>query len=486
MKFCPECGTLFETNARFCMECGFDKSTVNFVEPAITLTPGVSVNETNPEPSISFPLTTSTTQVNTICPECRSLLDPDDRFCPECGHDTTILVKAREEVMQPHAIPLVEEIISPPEHLKEPVKPEVAISSCPKCGKIINFGERFCQECGFDTSSRSVTTNKTFELVEQPAQIRQPDPVYIPPVAENVPLPVADLRTETVIPSPLAGIPTQSPPYIPPSINSGQARKKGRKPLLWVVLIIFGLGVLGAGGWFVYNSYIASQGAASTDTISDMALPPISETDTVKKNAEVSEQPVEAAPRKTEADTKPNSKVDQELAKQKTKPTTKPPSKVDQELSRQKAKEQNKPSQPAAVQAQNTKSDLNANDKLANVLLEVGRKETAKNKNPKNPTKLSIQRATMIVRITTDHYNDGMGTSGGGTIMIKDRDNKVIASFRAFGKTGKDGTPGAKWVCEPHKVLEKGTYYISDSDMPTWSKSFWGTGFVIVEGYEIE
>ena len=92
----------------------------------------------------------------------------------------------------------------------------------------------------------------------------------------------------------------------------------------------------------------------------------------------------------------------------------------------------------------------------------------------------------MIVRITTDHYNDGMGTSGGGTIMIKDRDNKVIASFRAFGKTGKDGTPGAKWVCEPHKVLEKGTYYISDSDMPTWSKSFWGTGFVIVEGYEIE
>ena len=90
------------------------------------------------------------------------------------------------------------------------------------------------------------------------------------------------------------------------------------------------------------------------------------------------------------------------------------------------------------------------------------------------------------MRITTDHFNNGMGTSGGGTISIKDRDGNSFGSFRASGKKGKDGTPNAKWVATPHIVLEKGTYFIWDSDMSTWSKNFVGTGFVVVEGYEVK
>ena len=27
---------------------------------------------------------------------------------------------------------------------------------------------------------------------------------------------------------------------------------------------------------------------------------------------------------------------------------------------------------------------------------------------------------------------------------------------------------------------------ILDSDMPTWSKTFLGTGFVVIEGYEVD
>ena len=92
----------------------------------------------------------------------------------------------------------------------------------------------------------------------------------------------------------------------------------------------------------------------------------------------------------------------------------------------------------------------------------------------------------MIVRITTDHYNKGMGTSGGGSISIKNSKGNVVGTFTAYGKPGKNGTPDAKWVSEPHKLLQEGTYYISDSDMSTWSKSFWGTGFVVVEGYETD
>jgi hypothetical protein len=92
----------------------------------------------------------------------------------------------------------------------------------------------------------------------------------------------------------------------------------------------------------------------------------------------------------------------------------------------------------------------------------------------------------MIVRITTDHYNDGMGTAGGGTISIKDRDGNLIGSYRATGRSGTNGTPNAKWVAEPRKLLENGTYYVWDSDFSTWSKTLMGSGFIVVEGYEVK
>lgn len=93
----------------------------------------------------------------------------------------------------------------------------------------------------------------------------------------------------------------------------------------------------------------------------------------------------------------------------------------------------------------------------------------------------------MITRITTDHYNDGMGTPRGGKITVKDQNDKIIGSYKALGMTGKNGTPSAKWVVEPNIMLEKGTYFISDSEPSTWSKTFvGGNGFVVVEGYEVE
>jgi hypothetical protein len=93
----------------------------------------------------------------------------------------------------------------------------------------------------------------------------------------------------------------------------------------------------------------------------------------------------------------------------------------------------------------------------------------------------------MIVKITTDHYNDGMGTPRGGIITIKDGNGKIIGSYKALGKTGKNGTPSAKWVAMPNIMLEKGTYFIWDSDMATWSKTFIGNnGFIVVEGYTVE
>ena len=69
MKFCPQCGTTFEPEARFCLECGFDRSSV---EPMTTPTEKVPQQ----------------TPVNLVCPQCGTALVPGDRFCLECGYDT--------------------------------------------------------------------------------------------------------------------------------------------------------------------------------------------------------------------------------------------------------------------------------------------------------------------------------------------------------------------------------------------------------------
>ncbi len=206
-----------------------------------------------------------------------------------------------------------------------------------------------------------------------------------------------------------------------------------------------------------------------------MQLPPIDDTaNTANTQPVTNETPVETQTENHQAETKPVSKIDQELAKQKANPKNKTAT-VAVPVPDPKTGNQSQANEKAAV-----------NEKATRVIFEVGRKEDARSKNPKNPSKFSIQSPTMIVRITTDHYNDGMGTSGAGKISILDRDGNIIATFKAYGKTGTDGTPNAKWVCEPHKVLVKGTYKIQDSDMSTWSKTFLGTGFVVIEGYEME
>jgi hypothetical protein len=261
----------------------------------------------------------------------------------------------------------------------------------------------------------------------------------------------------------------------PEVLQHPKSQAKATKPWKWVAMIALLAGTLGFAVWFGYTEYFNPPKYAASDSIANMVFPEVKAADTAEIALDIPDEP-------------------EETLIEQPKTNTKKPGKVDQELAKQKAKQQKKTAPPTTTALPQTKVDQDVKISQAPavkettlvILLEIGRKEEPKRKNPKEPAKLVIKKPTMIARITTDHYNDGMGTPRGGIISIKDRDDRVIGSYKALGKTGKNGTPSAKWVIEPKIVLDEGTYFIWDSDMTTWSKNLIGNGFVVVEGYVVE
>ncbi|MFZ4547781.1 MAG: double zinc ribbon domain-containing protein [Bacteroidales bacterium] len=448
MKFCPQCGTTFENNARFCLECGFDKSTVGPIEePVINTAPPITLNKS--------------------CPKCGTFLVPEDRFCLECGFDTSSL-QSSENLSQKTFDPIVVEAFPPNNPRPEPELPFANRKPCPKCGSDLEEKERFCAQCGFDTSPGKTS----FEPVEQPSV--KPQAVYSNPIEQQQP-PTIKKPENSRPPIQPASIPPHAK-VDPPKTSNSVSKPKSIKTGLWILLIVIGLGILGVIAWNRYNTSDSQSKESIADSISNTLIPETPVADITDENT--------AMPDQTAG----------EVAEQPAKPT-KTLSRIDQELAKEKARIQNSSTKQTTPQAQQNKTDLGVkvspspnavNDNPITVLHEVGQSDEPKNKGPKKPTKFTLSEPTMIVMITTDHYNGGMGTPAGGSIIIKDKNENIVGTYKARGKSGKNGTPNAKWVAEPRKRLEKGTYYISDTDMTTWSKNIIGIGFVVVEGYEVE
>ena len=344
---------------------------------------------------------------------------------------------------------------------------------CPLCGTPFEPEARFCHECGFDKTKVLIvgtTEPSAPKTVDESVsnQINTPLPVASAP--ESTPA-LESLIPQTPPEPDISPEPIFTPPF---QAMEPVAKRIEKKKLIRLALLIIGVGALGAVVWLGYKGYSSRQKVTSTDSIATMATREIPSIDTTSLQTEVTEQP------ETEIPAQPQAK------------TTKPSS-IDKELARQKVTNQNKPTQKTTPAVQQTKPaqvdktipKTQEKNVTTSVIFEVGRSEEPKHKNPKTPTKFTIRNPTMIVRITTDHYNDGMGTPRGGTISIKDKSGYVIGIFKAIGRSGKNGTPSAKWIVEPNVVLDKGTYYLWDSDMPTWSKNLLGNGFVVIDGYEV-
>ncbi len=448
-QFCPQCGSGIDADERFCQECGFDTSVnKDFAEVVLPAVPAFMVEETIvPESQVEKSVPAQVN--NQLCPQCGSGIEDNERFCQECGFDTSVNKDFAEVV--PPAVPqsMVEETILPESPAEEIIPEQDNKQLCPHCGSGIEDNERFCHNCGFDTKPEVLPVTEPEEQISPKPIVPEPEQKFItksvvPEVDEQFnPKPIVPEPEEQFIPKPVVTEPEPEPVTYTPIYNQNPqevnqtTQQKGKKSWLKYVMIIIIAGILAAVGWIIYTNYFVSTSNTANNAIEN----------------------------------------------------NKPLSLMDQELAKHKAKAQNQETQKNATEEDDEidAAITKENKILSTVLLEIGRSEEPKNKNPKNPTKLTISKPTMITRITTDHFNGGMGTPRGGIITIKDRSGMVVAAYKAFGKTGRNGTPSAKWVAEPNKILNKGTYLIWDSDPQTWSKTLVGSnGFVVVEGYEVE
>ncbi|MBK7215319.1 MAG: zinc-ribbon domain-containing protein [Bacteroidales bacterium] len=320
---------------------------------------------------------------------------------------------------------------------------------CPFCGHELQNIVRFCENCGKEINppvpAVSVVTETTIPAIETPV------------VKETVPI-------------------QQSSPVPEPFQNKEKKKSRNKLPLILGVILLIGIvwwyfeypGNESTENLFPADSTLMIDESTSQDTAAQ-----IEEKATINKDKPAEEvkreeeKPAKEAVKSTAKPEKSKASKEKSTAAGKGKTTS---------TSKEKAApEKNK---PVVVVPEPISS------KAVRTVFSSGNKEFPKNKGPKNPTRFTLSKPTLISKIVTDHYNEDEGTVAAGTITILNKSKIAIGIYKATGKNGSNGTTNGKWVAEPNVLLEPGTYYIQDSEPSTWSKSFLGTGFVEIEGYE--
>ncbi|NPV61780.1 MAG: hypothetical protein HPY61_03975 [Methanotrichaceae archaeon] len=89
---------------------------------------------------------------------------------------------------------------------------------------------------------------------------------------------------------------------------------------------------------------------------------------------------------------------------------------------------------------------------------------------PTSPVQFTLDRARLITRIRTYHWNYGSGQTL-GTISIEDASGNLYGPWTATGEPGMGAVPDAYWTVQPDLELPAGVYTIVDSDPETWSQN---------------
>lgn len=323
---------------------------------------------------------------------------------------------------------------------------------CPQCGNALSPGIRFCESCGYD--------------------LLLPADAPVAGVSHGSPGANAD---QPVIPPPTAGV--RDLPPLHNAVEQPKEKKKNKGLIIGILAVII---ILAGGGWFGYQYYLNTGNEPAQLADSTLMIDESTILDTVASGGPL---PVVDTASQYVVETSDPSPVPE--SKQNKTATVKPGSQKKPSTDTKKTSASKKEKEPSVKPAVQVKAEPMVK-KPVSIVFSSTNKEFPKYRNPKNPTRFSVTKKMMITRIVTDHYNQGNGTEAVGSITVKDKGGTVTGTWKAMGKPGSSGTVNGKWVCEPNIVFEPGVYLIHDSDPSSWSKNFFGTGFVEVEGYEVE
>ncbi len=549
MKYCPQCGTGFEPGARFCNECGFDKQSIETeITGAASADqsdkPRPQHQQLCPECTAPLPaedrfcaecgfdkqaaaaagITATDIPEETprepekpakTCPECAALLTDEERFCPQCGSDTAMAAAGGETPADAGSAEVIADAVSNEQPAEEPVAESVAPDPvCPQCGGPLAYEERFCPGCGFDTSA----TPKEPAMAEPPAAPPAPPEPPAPPaqqadgqycpncgafvvsgdlfcqdcgyrMTDMVAVATGEeVKQETKLPPPVVPVvekPMHTPPVAaqasPPAalpaqpvVSEAGKPQKSRKGILVVLLALLGIAVLGAGGWYAYQHFLTGPKTEVAETpvvAEEIQQPAMTEPEPLPVDeGMVAEEPVEE---------KPVQKEPEKKAPQPKKTTPKKPAEAPKQQPAQE--EPVKKNEPLTVVMKNTTTS-----KSPGTLYNTFNTEPVKG-NPPFANKVKFDKAMVVTRIITFHYNEGNGAPA-GTITLEGRKKETGGPWQARNAPGSDGTPNEKWICEPNARMEAGTYKVVVSDEKSWSFNTKSgrKGMVIIEGYEAD
>ncbi len=180
---CPNCGTENIAGAAFCDNCG---------EPLSDIAP-----ETPPAPATSQPTPPPTAAEPTeiICPSCGASNQPGDNFCTNCGMS---LAEAETAAKQPQVVeqPKVEE---EEVEVATPTAAEVAGGVvCPDCKTVNQPGDRFCINCGRPLPTTQIAPETEPAEVAEEEEAEEVAAVAPPGAVLTVTTPAANGKEYTV------------------------------------------------------------------------------------------------------------------------------------------------------------------------------------------------------------------------------------------------------------------------------------------------
>lgn len=442
MKFCPFCGIATIPGDRFCQGCG-----------------ALLADESVQQSSLVEAAMKPAHIIKERCIHCGNYLEPDDKFCLECGNK----VEAVEEV-----------VTATPHVVASPIQEVAAKPVCKQCGSELIEGDRYCAECGADTLSIPIAAAVPEPVVEPVVQ----QPIIKPPTPPTPPIEAKQVKPAPV-PAPESTKAAKKPTEPIAKKVEAQEPAPAKKSKVWIVALacIVVLGGL-AGVWFFVLDKGEPETAIDSTTLIAQTQPIAVEAEPTVDSAAILKAQEEANQAKQAASTPEPSKQEQAKPKS-TKKDDPSKSKKDARKTTANAKKEEPKQQKTDFQV------VKKTNKTPIIIYSNWNEKPVKN-NPWTKTRFDLNSDVVITRIKTLHYNKGEGVPVAGTISLVDENRVTYGPWQCTAQTADDGTPSAKWVCEPNAIVPAGKYKVVNSGEDTWS---WNAdsdrkGFIIIEGYQ--